>query len=314
MCRTLLYSSEAQATLQPLPDLASSCAHAPSSKPAKSIDAAPAPARAMYRIDMDDAVGEVYLVSYQPLIAGKPGSYPPSVTQLHMAHMSPAGPMPLCDKAVPWPLFSSCSTSEKLAQTAHRQTNGCSDKQSGSSRHAHTPDRILAHPGAEGIQNKGRPAYTCGRLGLTLYYISRDVLKLSEAACGCHHGEISCSVSLQHQNLDLLGLSGAVSIPVLNQLDVIAGLQLHMAVYCLAEKRCIDRHEFLDSHRLVTLQDNPYIPMPAGLTGSKSRSWKHQVSAYILPRLCLFSIRLVSISDRTRSLETPRACTMALEV
>ena len=60
-----------------------------------------------------------------------------------------------------------------------------------------------------------------------------------------------------------------------------------MAVYCLAGKRCIDRHEFLDSHRLVSLQDNPYIPMLRALTGSESRPWRHEVGVYTMPNLCL---------------------------
>ena len=54
---------------------------------------------------------------------------------------------------------------------------------------------------------------------------------------------------------------------------------LHMSVYRVSEQRLVGRQEFVDSHRLVSLQNNPYVPLPAdaAIESGSAKRWKHQV-------------------------------------
>ena len=66
-------------------------------------------------------------------------------------------------------------------------------------------------------------------------------------------------------------------------IDPEPAVSLHMSVYNVAEQRLVCKQEFVDSHRLVSLQNNPYVPLPADPSKDSGppRRWKHQV--YALP-------------------------------
>lgn len=56
-----------------------------------------------------------------------------------------------------------------------------------------------------------------------------------------------------------------------------ASLQLHIAVYRLDEKRFIGRPEFLESNRLISLQNNVYVPVPKRTHSCQAVRHKHEV-------------------------------------
>lgn len=70
------------------------------------------------------------------------------------------------------------------------------------------------------------------------------------------------------------------------------GLSLHMAVYSVADRRLVSKQEFVDSHRLISLQDNVYVPMQSSLPLQTPRHWKHKVHIRdyrLLKAVCLMS-------------------------
>ena len=107
-CRLVLYSSETQATLRPLAAL-NNLRH-PKSSAQHTAGESPQPT---FRIDMDDANGEVYLLSYQPRLGGP--------SHKHVAHTDstctePDLPAvaPAADAVAAWPLFANFNSGEQL--------------------------------------------------------------------------------------------------------------------------------------------------------------------------------------------------------
>lgn len=54
-------------------------------------------------------------------------------------------------------------------------------------------------------------------------------------------------------------------------------LSLHVAMYNVAERRLIDRQDFVESRKLVSMQNNSYVPMQSNLPPRIAKRWKHQV-------------------------------------
>ena len=209
----MLYSSEAQATLQPLTTFIAS-APLPSQPTPKaqvfglgktdSSDIKP-PA---YRIDMDDSLGEVYLLKYnsraalieQPCGAG----IEPSMAVLGSTG-SQDDSLPAtadADATTVWPLFVD-------------QTN------------------IKADPGDSARFRTS---------------------KADTNIAGCYGCQSQCPGSSPESHLSL-----------------------HIAMYNVAERRLIGRQDFVESRKLVSMQNNSYVPMQSNLPPQIAKRWKHQV-------------------------------------
>ena len=54
-------------------------------------------------------------------------------------------------------------------------------------------------------------------------------------------------------------------------------LSLHVAMYNVAERQLIDKQDFVESRKLVSMQNNSYMPMQSNLPPQIAKRWKHQV-------------------------------------
>lgn len=280
VCRTLLYSSEAQATLQPLPKLAGRQL-SPASLPMQSSQAAdsasddsiPDATQPMFKIGIQDDAGEIYLLRYQPATErqkhayGSTALHKPGMTDdrhaafaesannvsgailespVHISqtdwHTHALGHDVLADDdaAAPWPLFSSSITAGNSAQTQGTHKQ----TQHAQTQYAQTDSTMLP----ETINTNG--------------HAMQSAQVSSQAACDGHIAAHNSSM---------------VSEP--------NGMQLHLAVYCLAGKCFVSRQEFISRHRLIDLQDNAYVPMPRGLPQrlppQQGSACRHEVCMFV---------------------------------
>ena len=214
-CSMVLYSSEAQATLQPLPIFAPH-------KPAPSqlarklgqiqlsclgqgderIDISPP----TYKVDMDDGAGEVFLLNYKPRPA------------------EATAPSSIC-----------------IARNT----------------------AVLGVPCQDDVQAAGPHAAVTPVWALFAGARSSMQLDVEDSA---HLGEAEALAG---------GCKGPGTQHMGDSLE--PGLSLHLAVYSIAEKRLINQQEFMDSHRLVSMLDNAYVPMQSSLPIHVRKQWRHQV-------------------------------------
>ncbi len=206
----MLYSSEAQATLQPLTTFVASATVPPPATPkaqvfglgkTDSTDIRPP----TYRIDMDDSSGEVYLLKYKPrealieqpcgagiepsmAILGSTGSQDDSIADANATTV--------------WPLF--------VEQTDMKADLGDSARFRSS--------------------------------------------KADTNSAGCY----GCQTQFRGSTLD-------------------SHLSLHIAMYNVAERQLIDRQDFVESRKLVSMQNNSYVPMQSNLPPQIAKRCKHQV-------------------------------------
>lgn len=54
-------------------------------------------------------------------------------------------------------------------------------------------------------------------------------------------------------------------------------LSLHIAMYNVTERQLLDRQDFVESCKLVSMQNNAYVPMQSNLSPQIAKRWKHQV-------------------------------------
>ena len=209
----MLYSSEAQATLQPLTTFVASAPVPPQATPkaqvfglgkTDSTDIRPP----TYRIDMDDSSGEVYLLKYtsraalieQPSGAG----IEPSMAVLGSTGSQDDSPPATADAnaTTVWPLFVD-------------QTDVKAD------------------------------------LGDSARFRSS---KADTNIAGCYGCQTQCPGSTSE-----------------------SPLSLHVAMYNVAERQLIDKQDFVESRKLVSMQNNSYVPMQSNLPPQIAKRWKHQV-------------------------------------
>ncbi len=210
----MLYSSEAQATLQPLTTFVASAPVPPQAIPKAQVfglgktDISTDIKPPTHRIDMDDSSGEVYLLKYKPrdaLIQQPCGAG----TEASMAVVGSTGSL---DDSIPaiadanattvWPLFVD-------------QTNIKAD------------------------------------LGDSARFRSSEADTNFAGCYGCH---TQCPGSTPDSHSSL-----------------------HIAMYNVTERRLIERQDFVESRRLVSMQNNAYVPMQSNLPPQIAKRWKHQV-------------------------------------
>ena len=213
LCRVVLYSSEAQATLQPLTTFVASAPVPPPATPkaqvfgpgkTDSTDIRPP----TYRIDMDDSSGEVYLLKFKPRTAPteQPGGagIEPSMAVSGSTGSQDDSPPAVADAnaTTVWPLF--------VEQTSMKADLGDSARFRSSKADTNT--------------------------------------------AGCYGCQTQCPGNTSESQLSL-----------------------HIAMYNVTERQLLDRQDFVESCKLVSMQNNAYVPMQSNLSPQIAKRWKHQV-------------------------------------
>ena len=236
----------------------------------------------MFKIGMEDNAGEVYLLRYQP--ARHRQRHPYRSAAVHKAdtpvnthtpaaqdstiqaagvmldesnhdsqtngHTYALGHDDLADDdaAAPWPLFSSSCTpgSQAHTQATHLHTEHAQPQR------AQTTRAQPQHARTDSSLVSGS-LYTNGQAMQAAQVHSQAVLGEQIAA---HNGRLVAEPN---------------------------GMQLHLAVYCLAGRRFVSRQEFIDCHRLIDLSDNAYVPMPPRLPPQQGSACRHEV-CILVPR------------------------------
>ncbi|KAA6424459.1 MAG: hypothetical protein FRX49_05671 [Trebouxia sp. A1-2] len=239
----VLYSSEAQATLQPLTTFASVPPQAiPNAQmfgrgKAESTDIGPP----TYRIDMDDSSGEVYLLQYksraalieQPCGAG----IEPSMAVLGSIGSQDDSPPATADAnaITVWPLFvDQTKMKADLGDSARFRTS-----------------------------------------------------KTDTNIAGCYGCQTQCPGSTPDSHLSL-----------------------HVAMYNVAERRLIDRQDFVESRKLVSMQNNSYVPMQSNLPPRIAKRWKHQAERDLAEIPAVLGALAASWQD-PKSFNCQSACELA---
>ena len=209
----MLYSSEAQATLQPVTTFVASTPVPPQATPKAQVfgvgktgstDIRPP----TYRIDMDDSSGEVYLLKYKSRAA--------VIEQPSGAGFEPS-------MAVPG---STCGQDDLLPAIADANAT-------------------TVWPLFVGQTNMKADLDDSARFRTS---------KADTYTAGCYGCQTPCSGNTPESHLSL-----------------------QIAMYNVAERRLIDRQDFVESRKLVSMQNNSYVPMQSKLPPQIAKRWKHQV-------------------------------------
>ncbi|KAL0031273.1 hypothetical protein WJX77_012514 [Trebouxia sp. C0004] len=211
----VLYSSEAQATLQPLTSFVASAPVPPQATPKAQVFGLGKTDRTdirppTYRIDMDDSSGEVYLLKYKSRAA--------LIEQPCGAGIEPS----------------------------------------------------MAVLGSFGSQNYSLPATAASAdaNATTVWplFVDRTDVKIDLGD--------SARFRTSKADTNIAGCYGCQTKRPGSTPE--SHLSLHIAMYNVAERRLIDRQDFAESRKLVSMQNNTYMPMQSNLPPQIAKRWKHQ--------------------------------------
>ena len=290
-------------------------------------DSVPADKTSMFKIGMQDDVGEVYLFKYQPAIRIRRGLTPSAYKVTHKVCMIDDKLDPEDDRYgdIAEPTADQRSADETFpAVPDHTYGNGTDPRDQagpiiGDDSVPLGQHNINATHGHSAFRKTQLHHNHRGEAALTAHSPSQQPFHVLERIPGDHpHTDEAAApwplftstspsgrtAQMQHAQTDVKqSTPPATPLPTppappavapwghdqANTDGIVAhtsriasepnSMQLHVAVYSLARRQFVSRAEFLGSHRLISLDDNCFVPMPDRLRSPelKGVNSKHEV-------------------------------------